>query len=64
MQQIFESPYGAIEYLDVGTGTPVLYFHGTGAGNDAALMLEKPLLDSNCRLIISKSFRLLSNLPQ
>src|SRR6188508_1247708 len=51
-QQYLETPHGNVEYLDVGTGTPTLYFHGTGAGNDAALLLEQPLLKSNCRLII------------
>jgi len=51
-QQYLETPNGNVEYLDVGTGTPTLYFHGTGAGNDAALLLEHALLNSNCRLII------------
>jgi pimeloyl-ACP methyl ester carboxylesterase len=45
------TPLGTVEYLDTGTGMPTLYFHGTGAGNDAALLLEQSLLQS-CRLII------------
>src|SRR4029077_4235483 len=45
-------PHGNIEFLDVGTGSPVLYFHGTGAGNDAVVLLEQSLLKSNCRLIV------------
>jgi len=51
-QQRVETPHGIVEFLDVGTGTPTLYFHGTGAGNDAALLLEQSLLNSNCRLIV------------
>lgn len=43
---------GTIEYCDVGTGRPILYFHGTGAGNDAALLLESRLIESGCRLIV------------
>ncbi len=43
---------GPVEYLDVGQGIPVLYFHGNGVGNDAAVMLEKSLLDEGCRLIV------------
>ena len=51
-QKLLETPHGKVEYIDVGTGTPTLYFHGTGAGNDAALLLEQSLLKSDCRLII------------
>lgn len=51
-QQLLDTPNGNVEYLDAGTGTPTLYFHGTGAGNDAALLLEQSLLHSNCRLVI------------
>ena len=47
-----ETADGSVEYVDVGQGTPTLYFHGTGAGNDAALLLEQSLLESECRLII------------
>lgn len=51
-QRHLQTPLGQVEYLDVGTGVPVLYFHGTGAGNDAALLLDQSLLRSHCRLII------------
>ena len=51
-QQRFISPLGIIEYVDVGKGIPVLYFHGTGAGNDAALLLEQSLVKFGCRLIV------------
>ena len=50
-QHYLNTPHGNIEFLDVGRGSPVLYFHGTGAGNDAALLLEQSLLKSDCRLI-------------
>jgi pimeloyl-ACP methyl ester carboxylesterase len=50
-QQHLETALGHVEYLDAGSGFPVLYFHGTGAGNEAALMLEQSLLP-DCRLII------------
>jgi len=44
--------HGSVTYRDVGMGYPVLYFHGTGAHSDAALLLDYPLVESNCRLII------------
>jgi hypothetical protein len=43
-QQRHETSQGVVEYLDVGTGIPTLYFHGTGAGNEAALLLEQSRL--------------------
>jgi len=51
-QQRYDAPSGCIEFCDVGSGLPVLYFHGTGAGNDAAVLLEQELIDSGCRLIV------------
>ncbi len=51
-QHVLKTRHGDVEYIDVGDGTPTIYFHGTGAGNDAALVLEQGLLRSNCRLII------------
>jgi len=52
MIRTVETMSGRIEYVDTGTGLPVLYFHGTGAASDAAVLLEQPLVDSGCRLII------------
>ena len=43
---------GPVEYADVGHGIPVLYFHGNGAGNDAAVIVEKSLIDDGFRLIV------------
>jgi len=31
-QQLYDAPTGPIEFCDIGSGLPVLYFHGTGAG--------------------------------
>jgi pimeloyl-ACP methyl ester carboxylesterase len=43
---------GFVEYADVGQGIPVLYFHGNDVGNDAAVMMEKSLIDDGFRLIV------------
>lgn len=51
-QRVLETTHGTIEYLDVGTGLPVLYFHGTGAGNETALLLDEELVEAGCRLIV------------
>ena len=51
-QQTIETDHGTISYRDVGNGLPILYFHGTGAHSDAALLLDYPLLTSQCRLIV------------
>jgi len=47
-----ETSRGLLEYADVGQGLPILYFHGTGAGNDAAIIMERSLLDDGFRLIV------------
>lgn len=47
-----EAPSGPIEYLDLGQGSPILYFHSTGAGNEVVPSMERPLLDSGFRLIV------------
>jgi pimeloyl-ACP methyl ester carboxylesterase len=51
-QLSLETSHGQVEFCDVGQGLPVLYFHGTGAGNDAAVLLEQELLAAGCRLVI------------
>jgi pimeloyl-ACP methyl ester carboxylesterase len=43
---------GPVEFIDVGNGPPVLYFHGSGAGADVAIILEQPLIDADFRLIV------------
>jgi pimeloyl-ACP methyl ester carboxylesterase len=51
-QRQAETSKGPVEYADIGQGIPVLYFHGNGAGNDSAVMVEKSLVDDGCRLIV------------
>ncbi len=51
-QHHYDAPTGHIEFCDVGSGLPILYFHGTGAGNDAAVLLEQEFVASGCRLIV------------
>ncbi len=51
-QKHFVTDHGTVAYREAGTGSPILYFHGTGAHSDAALLLDYPLVESNCRLII------------
>lgn len=50
--RVTRTPKGDVDYLDAGTGPTILYFHGTGAGNDLALVMEQWLLDDSFRLII------------
>jgi pimeloyl-ACP methyl ester carboxylesterase len=51
-QRRMQTSKGPVEYVDVGQGIPVLYFHGNGVGNDAILVLEKSLVEDGCRLIV------------
>lgn len=46
------TPQGLVEFADLGRGSPILYFHGTGAGADAVAALEQPLIDDGFRLLI------------
>jgi pimeloyl-ACP methyl ester carboxylesterase len=50
-QQRAQTSKGPVEYADVGEGRPILYFHGNDVGSDAAVMMEKSLLDDGFRLI-------------
>jgi len=43
---------GPVEVLESGQGWPVLYFHGTGAGNDIVPIIEHALIDAGFRLIV------------
>src|SRR5436190_24361960 len=49
---LLETARGQVGYIDAGAGTPLLYFHGTGAGNDLALIMERALVGQGFRLII------------
>ncbi len=51
-QGLLKTCRGPVGYIDAGSGLPILYFHGTGAGNDLAQIMERSLLDQGFRLII------------
>lgn len=51
-----EPPYGAIEYVDVGAGTPVLISHATMGGYDQGLLQATAFLGDNFRYIIPSRF--------
>ena len=52
MMVVIDSPRGPIEFTDVGSGPPILYFHGTLSGSAFALFAERALLEDGYRLII------------
>jgi pimeloyl-ACP methyl ester carboxylesterase len=49
---LIETAKGRIEYGEVGGGFPILYFHGTGAGNDLVFAIEAALLGTEFRLLV------------
>jgi pimeloyl-ACP methyl ester carboxylesterase len=46
------TPRGPVQFTDIGTGPPILYFHGTGVASDFIVPLEKMLLEDGFRLIV------------
>jgi len=54
--QVVESPWGPIEYADVGAGPPVLMIHGSGGGFDQGLAFSAPLARQNVRIIAPSRF--------
>ena len=50
------SPFGTIEFLDIGEGTPVLVSHGTMGGWDHGYMLADRLLGLGYRLVVPSRF--------
>lgn len=59
-----DSPYGTIEYIDIGEGKPILVSHGTMGGHDHGLILAKSLMGENYRFIIPSRFGYLqSDMP-
>lgn len=53
---LIASPFGDIEYADVGTGPPVLVVHGSGGGFDQGLLLARTVLDDGQRWIVPSRF--------
>lgn len=54
--QIVDSPWGPIEYADVGDGPPVLMIHGSGGGFDQGLAFSAPLARQGVRVIAPSRF--------
>lgn len=54
--RLADSPWGAVEYADVGHGSPVLMIHGSGGGFDQGLAFAAPLLDDGFRVIAPSRF--------
>ena len=54
--RVVDSPWGPIEYADAGTGTPVLFIHGSGGGFDQALAFSAPLAGRGVRIIAPSRF--------
>ncbi len=54
--EVIESPWGPIEYADVGSGPTVLMIHGSGGGFDQGLAFSTPLARSGVRIIAPSRF--------
>ncbi|MDP3414635.1 alpha/beta fold hydrolase, partial [Falsiroseomonas sp.] len=54
--QVVDSPWGPIEYADVGAGPPVLMIHGSGGGFDQGLAFSEPLARQGVRIIAPSRF--------
>ncbi|MDF2655172.1 MAG: hydrolase [Bacillota bacterium] len=50
------SPYGTIEYVDIGEGIPVLISHGTMGGYDFGALQAQSYLSGKYRLIVPSRF--------
>lgn len=53
---IFQGRFGAMEFAEAGTGSPVLMTHGTGGGFDQGLDMSKPLSEAGWRVIAPSRF--------
>ncbi len=51
LTRIIETACGPVEYTTVGTGEPLLYFHGTGITGEVMAPIERPLSDDGFQLI-------------
>lgn len=49
--QMIETAAGTVEYADTGSGTPVLFVHGSPGGADQAVLMTAFLVDAGFRVI-------------
>ena len=62
--QVVATRFGAMEYAEAGTGSPILMLHGTGGGFDQALLFAAPLAGAGFRVIAPSRFGYLrSDMP-
>jgi 2-hydroxy-6-oxonona-2,4-dienedioate hydrolase len=54
--EVVLSPWGPIEYADVGSGPAVLVIHGSGGGFDQGLAFSAPLARQGARIIAPSRF--------
>lgn len=54
--EVAETSAGRVEYVDVGTGFPILLVHGIFGGHDAALRLAEPQVLNGHRLVAPSRF--------
>lgn len=54
--KLISTPYGLIEYAEVGKGIPVLVIHGAGGGFDQGMELASPLIDNGFKAIAPSRF--------
>lgn len=53
---VIPSPYGDIEYTEVGSGPPVLVIHGSGGGYDQGELIAQAVLGSDFHVIAPSRF--------
>jgi pimeloyl-ACP methyl ester carboxylesterase len=54
--KLLNSPFGLIEYAEVGSGMPVLVIHGAGGGFDQGLEFARPLIENGFKVIAPSRF--------
>ncbi|HWQ87052.1 alpha/beta hydrolase [Brevundimonas sp.] len=54
--RVVDSPWGPIEFADVGSGPPALMIHGSGGGFDQGLDFSAPLAREGVRVIAPSRF--------
>lgn len=53
---LIDTDFGALEYAEAGTGTPILMIHGTGGGFDQGLAFGQALMERGHRVIAPSRF--------